>query len=92
MHRFTTIRILVRALGVGAFVAALATPVLASGPSAAPSGSGSNWMPDVRERVVDLRERTKRAADDARVRRNQDAGQGQWWRVVAARPSQQVTR
>jgi hypothetical protein len=46
----------------------------------------AGWMPDVAERVASLRERTERAAAEARIRRVGDAQNGQWWRAVASRP------
>ena len=47
----------------------------------------STWMPDVAERVASLRERTDRAAAEAKVRSSEDAQSGRWWRSTAVRPS-----
>lgn len=53
----------------------------------------SQWMPDVAERVASLRERTERAAAEARLHRLTAVQNGQWWRdVVATQPLRDRTQ
>lgn len=49
-----------------------------------PRLDSSTWMPDVAERVADLRERARRADQEARARDDADARSGQWWRGTVA--------
>ena len=67
---------------------AVALVAAASGLSQAgaqePASRRDGWMPDVAERVEDLRRRTEQ---DARAEDAADRDEVQWWRSVAAAPA-----
>lgn len=48
------------------------------------------WMPDVAERVEELRQRYQRSAEDSSKRQIRKETPEQWWRVVAAAPPARV--
>jgi hypothetical protein len=84
------------------FVLAIAAAIIVSsrGYAATATTSGglpspaAAWMPDVADRVASLRERLRRAEEEARDRQRADLRGGQWWRsaVVAAPPMKEQGR
>lgn len=77
-HRPTQAR--VAALAVVLVAAAIG---LSQAGAQEPASRRDGWMPDVAERVEDLRRRTEQ---DARAEDAADRDEVQWWRSVAAAP------
>lgn len=80
-------------LGVGAAIAipagfAFATTADHGGRAAPPA----SWMPDVAPRVASLRRNLARADEEARVRRDSDQPDDQWWRATVVVPRTEVRR
>ncbi|MFN2428015.1 MAG: hypothetical protein ABR587_16380 [Candidatus Binatia bacterium] len=85
-------RILRPLLTAAVIAAALCGDAQANSPIGAPRGVADPWMPDVRERVDELRERARQATAEARERKREHGPRQQWWRQVAARPGLTVPR
>jgi len=92
MQSSATTTILFRSLATVAMVVVLSATVHASGDATAQPRTADAWMPDVRDRVAELRERTRYAAREAQERGSQESPQRQWWRTTAARPAMAVSR
>lgn len=60
--------------------------VIAPAVAGASAPDRRNWMPDVEQRVAELRQRTQASASEARERRARSTRTAEDWRRLAARP------
>lgn len=87
MQTIRTIPLLL-ALAVTAVALPLRSSASMTGDPSDARPQDNTWMPDVAERVAELRERTARAEVEARARtRDEHARSGQWWRAAVAAPA-----